>query len=136
MRLTRRGFMSATALSGGAALVAGDPLARAFAAQASAANLQSWDTVRGLFRLAPGWVHAGLFVLSSHPRPVRDAVERMRQWLDENPHDAIGEGAFGPPEQNLGLQARAAIAIVSGSEHSSTSASSRSATPTSSLSMC
>jgi selenocysteine lyase/cysteine desulfurase len=63
-----------------------------------------------LFRLAPGWVHAGLFVLSSHPRPVREAVEKMRLWLDENPHDAIEEGAFGPRGQNLGGEARAAIA--------------------------
>jgi len=41
--------------------------------------------VRAQFDLAPGWVHLGGFLLASHPKPVRDAIERHRRALDDNP---------------------------------------------------
>jgi len=110
MTLSRRSFFGSTALTAGAALVPAELFARAGALAPSPANLQDWDAVRGLFELSPDWVHAGLFLLSSHPRPVREAIETMRRKLDANPADAIEEGAFGPPEHNLGMRAAAAVA--------------------------
>ena len=109
MALSRRGFLGAAALSGGAAVLPTKLLARVSAAP-PAADLQDWGAVRGLFDLSPDYVHASLFLLSSHPRPVRDAVERYRKQLDGNPADTVDRGAFGPPEGNLTLRAVEAIA--------------------------
>jgi selenocysteine lyase/cysteine desulfurase len=44
-----------------------------------------WQEVRAQFDLAPSWVHLGGFLLASHPRPVREAIERHRRALDDNP---------------------------------------------------
>ena len=44
-----------------------------------------WAPVRGEFELSPDWVHLAGFLLASHPRRVRDAIERHRQELDKNP---------------------------------------------------
>jgi selenocysteine lyase/cysteine desulfurase len=45
----------------------------------------SWKRVRMEFDLAPDWIHLGSFYLVSHPRMVREAVERYRKALDANP---------------------------------------------------
>jgi len=46
----------------------------------------SWDAVRAEFALDPSWVHLGTSqFLASHPRPVREAIERYRRALDANP---------------------------------------------------
>lgn len=50
-----------------------------------AAQDDEWQRVRALFDLAPDWVHLGGFLLASHPKPVRDAIERHRKALDDNP---------------------------------------------------
>jgi isopenicillin-N epimerase len=44
-----------------------------------------WERVRGEFSLSPEWLHMAGFLLASHPRPVRDAIERHRRALDDNP---------------------------------------------------
>ncbi len=110
MALSRRSFFGSTALAAGAALLPGELLARAGAAAPTPATLQDWDTVRGLFELSPDWVHASLFLLSSHPRPVREAMEKMRRALDANPADMLEESAFSKPEHNLDVRAAAAVA--------------------------
>src|SRR5260221_9090386 len=107
MALSRRRFFGSTALAAGAAFVPSALLPRAAAAAAGPANLHDWEAVRGLFELSPDWVHASLFLLSSHPRPVREAVEKMRLELDANPAGAGEGGAFSPPEDNLCLRAAA-----------------------------
>ena len=56
---------------------------------AAAESLQSWAAVRRLFRLDPDLVHLGTFLLASHPRPVREAIERHRRRLDANPVDYL-----------------------------------------------
>jgi isopenicillin-N epimerase len=40
---------------------------------------------RALFRLAPDHVHLAACLLATHPRPVREAIERHRDGFDENP---------------------------------------------------
>ena len=50
---------------------------QATAAQADAAS-------GPLFELDPSYVNLTTFVLASHPRPVREAIERHRRELDEN----------------------------------------------------
>jgi isopenicillin-N epimerase len=55
------------------------------AAPAPAAGTDDWQEVRGQFGLSPEFVHLSAMFLSTHPLPVREAIERYRQGLDENP---------------------------------------------------
>ncbi|MFL6213337.1 MAG: aminotransferase class V-fold PLP-dependent enzyme [Blastocatellia bacterium] len=46
----------------------------------------SWDAVRDQFDLAGDCIHLGASqFIASHPRPVREAIERHRQALEHNP---------------------------------------------------
>ena len=45
----------------------------------------TWEQVRAQFALAPDLIHLGALLLASHPRVVREAIERHRRGLDENP---------------------------------------------------
>ncbi|MCI3920067.1 aminotransferase class V-fold PLP-dependent enzyme [Paenibacillus sp. TRM 82003] len=45
-----------------------------------------WEAIRALFKLDPAYVHLGTSqYFASHPRPVRDEIERHRDALDSNP---------------------------------------------------
>jgi isopenicillin-N epimerase len=44
-----------------------------------------WSRLRAEFNLSPDDVHLAGFLLASHPRRVREAIERHRSGLDENP---------------------------------------------------
>jgi selenocysteine lyase/cysteine desulfurase len=48
-----------------------------------------WSTVRAQFRLDRSWIHLGAFLLSSHPRMVREAIERFRRRLDARPVQTV-----------------------------------------------
>ena len=54
-------------------------------AGAQPSDLSDWKAVRAQFALAPDLIHMAGFFLASHPRPVREAIERFRKGLDENP---------------------------------------------------
>lgn len=81
----RRGFLVRTGLTLSATVLASaDP--RAFADQQSPpGTFESWDQVRAQFPLSPQLIHLAGFFLSSHPIPVRNAIERHRAGLDANP---------------------------------------------------
>jgi selenocysteine lyase/cysteine desulfurase len=57
-------------------------------------DLDDWQAVRQQFDLAPDYIHLGLFYLASHPRPVRMAIERLRNRLDQNPFLTVERGMF------------------------------------------
>jgi selenocysteine lyase/cysteine desulfurase len=57
-------------------------------------DLTDWQSVREQFDLDPGYIHLGLFYLTSHPRPVRAAVEQFRRRLDQNPFLTVEHGMF------------------------------------------
>lgn len=63
--------------------------AAAPAAPAATASADRWQRVRAEFQLAPDRVHMASFFLVSHPRPVRDAIERHRRGLDDDPYNYI-----------------------------------------------
>jgi len=44
-----------------------------------------WSAVRAEFQLAPNVVNLAAMILASHPRPVREAIERHRRALDADP---------------------------------------------------
>lgn len=45
----------------------------------------NWDAVRDQFELRRDQIYMAGFLLASHPRPVRDAIETHRRGLDEDP---------------------------------------------------
>ena len=50
--------------------------------------------MRSEFLLSRDHIHLALMLLTSHPRPVREAIERHRRALDENPSDYFEEQFF------------------------------------------
>jgi isopenicillin-N epimerase len=47
--------------------------------------LDNWDTVRAQFNLRRDRIHMAGFLLASHPKPVREAIETHRRGFDESP---------------------------------------------------
>lgn len=56
---------------------------------APAGVVPDWEWVRAQFDLAPDYVHMSSFYLASHPRSVRDEIERHRRTIDRNPLLAV-----------------------------------------------
>jgi len=84
--MERRGFLVRTGLALGASSFTPPAFLRAQAAAAGSPDFSSWDAVRAQFDgLDPKMVHMASFFLSSHPRPVREAIEAHRRALDANP---------------------------------------------------
>lgn len=97
--LTRRALLARAGLVTGAIALGTDKGAEA------AADLTDWRVVRAQFALAPGLVHLTSFLLASHPRQVREAIDRHRRQLDANPVDYLRTN-----EGRLTGEARAAAA--------------------------
>ena len=66
--------------------------------------------VRAQFDLAPDWNHLSSFYISSHPRPVREAIAAFRRALDANPYLEVEHRWFSAPPDNLQLAIRDEIA--------------------------
>jgi len=71
-------------------LAAGLPLAASLSPQAIAKPLpplsrDKWAQLRSLFDQDPDYLHFSNFLVTTHPRPVREAIERHRAALDQNP---------------------------------------------------
>lgn len=56
-----------------------------------AVALGEWESLRAEFNLSREWIHLGSFLLASHPRLVREAIERHRRELDENPVHSLAK---------------------------------------------
>jgi selenocysteine lyase/cysteine desulfurase len=89
MSIHRREFLTGSVVAGAAVAGLGE---RAVAAAppagrpgGGAADLATWEGVRSEFLLGRDYVHMALMLLASHPRPVREAIERHRRGLDDNP---------------------------------------------------
>src|SRR5688572_21380961 len=87
MSINRRNFLINTGIAAaGAIAVRGqNPVAKS-APETVAGNLQNWANVRAQFdSLSPDFIHLSSFFLASHPRPVREAIEKYRRAIDDNP---------------------------------------------------
>ena len=101
MPLTRRNFLLRSSASLAAGALA-PLLANSEQTKQDAPNhYHDWKTVRREFDLAPDYIHLGLFYLASHPRPVREAIERYRRQLDANPFLTTEPALFENAEQNI-----------------------------------
>ncbi|HEY0713494.1 MAG TPA: aminotransferase class V-fold PLP-dependent enzyme [Polyangia bacterium] len=120
--MQRRDFLAGAGISAGAALrlgvgkpalaatpgkdaaVAAKPAPGTPAAGGSASSpegFSDWAAVRAEFpTLVRDRVHMALMLLTSHPRPVRDAIERHRRGLDENPVEYF-EARFSHAENDV-----------------------------------
>lgn len=115
--LSRRRFLvsgSLTAVAGLAVPLSGAAKTVRPTRQTTTADLSDWTRVREQFDLDPAWVHASLFFIASHPRPVREAIERYRRAMDANPFDTVEHGMFGAEADNMPLKATRAIASYIG----------------------
>lgn len=92
--IERRQFVAALAAT--TALFGCNRTQDAPATSAEPPPLDEWARVRAEFQLSPDWVHLAGFLLASHPRRVREAIERHRRELDDNPAlylEQVGIGA-------------------------------------------
>ncbi len=67
-------------------------LAHAQAATQAPATNDPWTGFKQLFTQDPNYLHFSNFLVTSHPRPVREAIERYRQQIDRNPGLAMDWG--------------------------------------------
>lgn len=97
MAITRREFIASASLSLAAgALTSRRAESKQAETQPGSVSPGDWSTVREQFDLARDYIHLAPFYLVSHPRPVRDAIEKYRRIIDANPLLAIEPGVFGP----------------------------------------
>lgn len=86
----RRHFMKQAGL-----MMAALPVAHSFAQPAIASRpatnpgQNKWQALRQQFDLDPEYLHFCNFLLTSHPKVVRDAIARFRARLDQNPGEMV-----------------------------------------------
>ena len=102
MMLSRRAFLAEAALAASAATTScvsrpaeSDDLPPAY----SSADGR-WTDLRQQFDLSDDYIHLSALLIASHPRGVRDAIDRYRRELDRNPATYL-------PQHNTKLQAEA-----------------------------
>ncbi|HMI85823.1 MAG TPA: aminotransferase class V-fold PLP-dependent enzyme [Polyangiaceae bacterium] len=81
------------------------PAAPANLAASTAQRYDDWASIRDQFSLSREYIHLALLYLASHPKPVRDAIERHRQGLDEDP---VGYHHANYEKEELGAREAAA----------------------------
>jgi isopenicillin-N epimerase len=111
MSITRRQFLTNTGVSlPASALVSTRAMSIGEVGQSDSNMLDDWAVVRDQFNLSPEYIHLATFALASHPRPVREAIQKYRRALDENPFLVVDRGLWGPEAENLPHKVREAAA--------------------------
>src|SRR3984893_18156340 len=109
MSITRRQFLSNAGVSlPASALVSARAMPIGEDPQSASYTLDDWSVVRAQFNLSPDYIHLATFALASHPRPVREAIQKYRRALDENPFLVVDRGLWGPEAENLPRKGRVA----------------------------
>jgi len=81
----RRDFLKQAGLLAAALPLAASLPNIASASTAAALPRNKWAQLQQLFDQDPAWLHFSNFLVTSHPRPVREAIEMHRAALDKNP---------------------------------------------------
>ena len=107
MKLTRRGFLTAAGLA-----------IAANAMQLKSANAASdeWAEIRDEFDLSREHIHLSSFFLASHPRPVREAIERYRKDIDRNPFEVVEHALFSFKDESMSDKVKKAAAEYLGAK--------------------
>lgn len=95
MPITRREFIAGAGITLAAGSLATQHESNAAETQPSPASATEWSAIRAQFDLTHDYIHLAPFYLVSHPRPVREAIEKYRRAIDANPLLAIESGVFG-----------------------------------------
>lgn len=114
--LSRRQFLAVPAAFGAAALVPGGFAAALAEETPPLPDLSDWTKVRAQFALDPAYAHFASFFISSHPAPVRDAIEAWRRAMDRDPFQTIEHGMFAGDEHNIPLRVQTAMARYLGGQ--------------------
>jgi selenocysteine lyase/cysteine desulfurase len=81
----RRTFLKQAGVVAAALPLGASLTAPAMATTTSVASANKWTQLRQLFDQDPQAIHFANFLITSHPKPVREAIERHRAALDLNP---------------------------------------------------
>ncbi|CAI8915277.1 aminotransferase class V-fold PLP-dependent enzyme [Pseudomonas zeae] len=81
----RRTFLKQAGVVAAALPLGASLTAPAMATTAPVASANKWTQLRQLFDQDPQAIHFANFLITSHPKPVREAIERHRAALDLNP---------------------------------------------------
>ena len=92
MTLSRRDFVTTVGLSLAGTLAARTAAANEAVAVPAVDGSSDWASIRAQFNLSPDWMHFSQFYIVSHPKPVRDAIERYRGMLDTQPFETVEHG--------------------------------------------
>ncbi len=88
--MLRRQFLGgAGATIGASALVGGNSVSASASSQSGPIKAGDWKALRSLFPLTRDYIQLSTFLIASHPKPVSDAIEKIRRALDENPSDFL-----------------------------------------------
>ena len=96
--LARGGVAGATTVAAAGGYLAAREIAGPDDGASDRARASSPDSPGPLFALDPAYVNLTTFVLASHPRPVREAIERHRRKLDANAALYLREAEVGLEE--------------------------------------
>jgi isopenicillin-N epimerase len=115
MRVNRRQFVYGAGLGAAAAALGRNSQAATKEVQGAPKAVPSfrpddWASVRAQFRLAPEFAHLSNFFIVSHPAPVREAIERYRKALDDNPFEYLENHMFEDEKEMLWRRVTAAAA--------------------------
>lgn len=119
MPVNRRDFVTSVGWSFLASAAAQADVPKPAATQ-EPVNYADWSVVRAQFNLSPEWLHLSQFYIVSHPRPVREAIERYRHMLDANPFHTVEKGMgfdallAGAQVESLPLRVQRAVAAYVG----------------------
>lgn len=96
MNITRREFIAgASAALAASSLVSRYSEAKLPELLPNLPRLDDWSTVRAQFNLSDEYIHLAPFYISSHPKPVREAIDKYRRAIDANPVLAVDPAVFG-----------------------------------------
>lgn len=100
MSINRRKFLIKTGVTVATAAIAatGRKTVAQYSTSENSNEFGSWANVRKEFdSLSPEYIHLSSFFLVSHPRMVREEIEKHRQAIDENPFIYIEENIYQKP---------------------------------------
>jgi isopenicillin-N epimerase len=98
MSINRRNFLINTGISVAAGALAVSAQYSENSTKESVNNLTSWSAIREQFdSLSTEYIHLSSFFLVSHPRIVREEIEKHRRKIDENPFVYIEENIYQMP---------------------------------------